>query len=50
MYPQQQPSPMPFKRYQPFAPVRLDDRTWPGEVIDRAPVGVPLTCVTATRR
>jgi 2-isopropylmalate synthase len=37
MYPQQQPSPMPFKRYQPFVPVRLDDRTWPGKVIDSAP-------------
>ncbi|MFF5211921.1 2-isopropylmalate synthase [Streptosporangium sp. NPDC000396] len=37
MYPQQQPSSMPFKRYQPYAPVRLDDRTWPGKVIDRAP-------------
>ncbi|MEV8633250.1 2-isopropylmalate synthase [Streptosporangium sp. NPDC051023] len=37
MYPQQQSSSMPFKRYQPYAPVRLDDRTWPGKVIDRAP-------------
>ncbi|MFF0577472.1 2-isopropylmalate synthase [Streptosporangium saharense] len=37
MYPQQQPSSMPFARYQPFVPVRLDDRTWPGKVIDRAP-------------
>ncbi|MGV9774215.1 2-isopropylmalate synthase [Streptosporangium sp. NPDC003464] len=37
MYPQQQPSTMPFNRYQPYAPVRLDDRTWPGKVIDRAP-------------
>ncbi|MDP9861381.1 MULTISPECIES: 2-isopropylmalate synthase [Streptosporangium] len=37
MYPQQQPSAMPFNRYQPYAPVRLDDRTWPGKVIDRAP-------------
>ncbi|GAA3124784.1 2-isopropylmalate synthase [Streptosporangium carneum] len=37
MYPQQQPSSMPFKRYQPYAPVRLDDRTWPSRVIDRAP-------------
>ncbi|MEV0418856.1 2-isopropylmalate synthase [Streptosporangium canum] len=37
MYPQQQPSPMPFKRYEPYAPVRLDDRTWPGKVVDRAP-------------
>ncbi|MFF0306337.1 2-isopropylmalate synthase [Streptosporangium sp. NPDC004379] len=37
MYPQQQPSPMPFRRYQPFVPVRLDDRTWPGKVIETAP-------------
>ncbi|GAA3426886.1 2-isopropylmalate synthase [Streptosporangium sandarakinum] len=37
MYPQQQPSPMPFRRYQPFTPVRLDDRTWPGKVIETAP-------------
>ncbi|WP_248961068.1 2-isopropylmalate synthase [Sphaerisporangium perillae] len=37
MYPQQQSSPMPFQRYQPFAPVRLTDRTWPDKVIDRAP-------------
>lgn len=37
MYPQQQPSPMPFERYQSYAPIRLDDRTWPGKVIDRAP-------------
>ncbi|GII60358.1 2-isopropylmalate synthase [Sphaerisporangium krabiense] len=36
-YPQQQPSPMPFRRYQPFTPVRLPDRTWPDKVIDRAP-------------
>ncbi|MDH2425045.1 2-isopropylmalate synthase [Sphaerisporangium sp. TRM90804] len=37
MYPQQQPSPMPFQRYEAFAPVRLTDRTWPDKVIDRAP-------------
>jgi 2-isopropylmalate synthase len=37
MYPQQQSSPMPFQRYQTFAPVRLADRTWPDKVIDRAP-------------
>ena len=37
MYPQQQPSPMPFERYQSYVPIRLDDRTWPGKVIDRAP-------------
>ncbi|MBG0816007.1 2-isopropylmalate synthase [Planomonospora sp. ID82291] len=36
MYPQQS-SPMPFQRYQPFAPVRLPDRTWPDKVIDKAP-------------
>ncbi len=37
MYPQQQPSPMPFHRYAPFEPIRLADRTWPSKVIDRAP-------------
>ena len=29
--------PMKFQRYQPFTPVPLPDRTWPGQVIDRAP-------------
>ena len=29
--------PMKFQRYQPFPPVSLPDRTWPGQVIDRAP-------------
>ncbi|GAA0979451.1 2-isopropylmalate synthase [Acrocarpospora macrocephala] len=37
MYPQQQRSPMPFQRYSPFEPIRLTDRTWPDQVIDRAP-------------
>ncbi|TKK89030.1 2-isopropylmalate synthase [Herbidospora galbida] len=37
MYPRQQPSPMPFRRYQPFTPVALNDRTWPSKVIDQAP-------------
>ncbi|WP_062348052.1 2-isopropylmalate synthase [Herbidospora yilanensis] len=37
MYPRQQPSPMPFRRYQPFTPVALGDRTWPSKVIDKAP-------------
>ncbi|MFC6083169.1 2-isopropylmalate synthase [Sphaerisporangium aureirubrum] len=37
MYPQQQPSPMPFQRYEAYTPVRLKDRTWPDQVIDRAP-------------
>ncbi|HUR09569.1 MAG TPA: 2-isopropylmalate synthase [Nonomuraea sp.] len=33
----QQPSPMPFQRYQPFEPIRLTDRTWPDQVITEAP-------------
>ncbi|WP_214322004.1 2-isopropylmalate synthase [Nonomuraea sediminis] len=33
----QQPSDMPFQRYQPFEPVRLADRTWPDQVITKAP-------------
>ncbi|WP_067461801.1 2-isopropylmalate synthase [Actinomadura macra] len=37
MYPQQQPSGMPFQRYRPFEPVRLTDRTWPDRVITEAP-------------
>nr|WP_062340104.1 2-isopropylmalate synthase [Herbidospora sakaeratensis] len=37
MYPRQQPSPMPFRRYQPFTPVALTDRTWPSKVIEQAP-------------
>ncbi|SDR03057.1 2-isopropylmalate synthase [Thermostaphylospora chromogena] len=36
-YPRQQPSPMPYRRYQPFTPVKLDDRTWPNKVITKAP-------------
>src|ERR1043165_2811543 len=34
---EQQPSRMPYQRYQPFAPVRLTDRTWPDQVITEAP-------------
>lgn len=37
MYPQQQPSRMPFHRYQPFKPIDLPDRTWPNKVITKAP-------------
>ncbi|WP_395106995.1 2-isopropylmalate synthase [Actinomadura sp. SCN-SB] len=37
MYPQQQPSGMPFERYRPFTPVKLTDRTWPDKVITEAP-------------
>jgi 2-isopropylmalate synthase len=33
----QQPSPMAFHRYKPFAPVALGDRTWPDHVITKAP-------------
>ena len=33
----QQPSPMPFGRYQPFAPIDLPDRTWPGQQVTQAP-------------
>ena len=33
----QQPSAMPFHRYQPVEPVRLTDRTWPDKVITKAP-------------
>src|SRR6201988_2934808 len=35
--PQQQPSVMPCRRYTPFPPVALPDRTWPGKSITRAP-------------
>jgi 2-isopropylmalate synthase len=33
----QQPSGMPFQRYQPFIPVDLTDRTWPTKRMTRAP-------------
>ena len=35
--PQQQPSAMPCRRYTPFRPVDLPDRTWPGKSITQAP-------------
>jgi len=31
------PAPMPFHLYRPFTPIPLPDRTWPGQVITRAP-------------
>ncbi len=34
---EQQPSPMAFQRYKPFAPFDMPDRTWPGKVITQAP-------------
>ncbi len=33
----QQPSPMPFNRYQPFVPIELLDRTWPNRSMTTAP-------------
>jgi 2-isopropylmalate synthase len=32
------PTPMPFGKCQPFIPIRLTDRTWPDQVIDKAPL------------
>ena len=33
----QQPSGMPYGRYQPFVPIDLSDRTWPAKTITEAP-------------
>jgi len=33
----QQPSSMAFRRYQPFTPIHLPDRTWPNATITKAP-------------
>jgi 2-isopropylmalate synthase len=33
-----QPSPMPFDKYQRFIPLLLEDRTWPNNHIDKAPL------------
>jgi 2-isopropylmalate synthase len=33
----QQPSGMPHRRYRPFTPIDIPDRTWPDAVITRAP-------------
>jgi hypothetical protein len=33
----QQPSPMAWRRYSPFTPVDLPDRTWPTRTITKAP-------------
>ncbi|WP_243060976.1 2-isopropylmalate synthase [Nocardioides sp. SR21] len=33
----QQSSGMPFQRYVPFVPIKLDDRTWPDKTIATAP-------------
>jgi 2-isopropylmalate synthase len=29
---------MPIRKYRPFAPIHLPDRTWPSAVIERAPI------------
>jgi 2-isopropylmalate synthase len=34
----QRPSSMPYRRYTPFAPIDLPDRTWPSTVISKAPL------------
>ena len=34
----QRPSQMPHRRYQPFTPIDLPDRTWPEKVITKAPL------------
>jgi 2-isopropylmalate synthase len=33
----QRPSPMAWQRYSPFRPIDLADRTWPSQVIEKAP-------------
>jgi 2-isopropylmalate synthase len=33
----QNPSGMPTNRYQPFVPIKLEDRTWPSKQITKAP-------------
>ena len=33
----QQPSPMAWRRYRPFTPIELADRTWPARTITQAP-------------
>jgi len=32
------PRSMPFEKYRPFLPLALDDRTWPGKRIEKAPL------------
>ena len=33
----QSPKKMPFHKYKPFQPIKLPDRTWPDQVISKAP-------------
>ncbi len=34
----QQPSKMPYSKYKPFDPIDLEDRSWPSNVISKAPL------------
>jgi 2-isopropylmalate synthase len=36
--PVQTPSGLPFRRYQPFTPIELTDRSWPAKRIEQAPL------------
>lgn len=36
-FPQQVPSPMPYKRYSSYIPIDLSDRTWPSKEMTKAP-------------
>ena len=36
--PVQTPSGLPFRRYQPFTPIELPDRSWPAKRIEQAPL------------
>ena len=38
MPPPPSPRPMPFGKYRPHVPIVLTDRTWPDQVIDKAPL------------
>jgi 2-isopropylmalate synthase len=39
----------PASKYRAFAPVALNDRTWPDAVLTRPPSGAASTFATATR-
>ena len=36
--PNAKPRKMPFDRYAPYVPIVLEDRTWPGVVLEKAPI------------
>ncbi|KZS22933.1 hypothetical protein BMY_0765 [Wohlfahrtiimonas chitiniclastica] len=39
----------PSAKYPAFAPIRLKDRTWPDNVIDKAPAGYHRIYAMATK-